>query len=207
MPLEGDALAEFLNARCGKLTASRMKDAIAVLKDGRPAKARTDLIRDILAERLTGSSVRHYVTEAMQWGIEQEDAAKAAYEAHAGEFILPCGVYDHPRIDMFAATPDGLIAHDGLIEIKAPTSPTFVEWIMAGVVPEEHKPQMLAQLACTGRHWVEFVAYDPRVQRRSPLFIRRYEPQPADIVEIEERAEAFLAEVDKYWTLLVETAA
>lgn len=205
--LEGAELAAWLAARAGKLTASRMKDALAMLKNGQPAQARADLIRDILAERLTGSSVRHFVNEAMLWGSEKEPEAKEAYEARTGDFIGECGVYDHPRIDLFCATPDGLLSHDGLIELKCPTTPTFVSWVIAGVVPDQHKPQMLAQLACTGRKWVEFVAYDPRVQKRSPLFIRRFTPEPAEIARIEDAAEKFLAEVDAAWEILTTAAA
>ena len=205
--MEGAELAAFLAARAGKLTASRMNDALAVLKNGAPAKARSDLIRDILAERLTGESVRHFVNDAMQWGLDREPEAKQAWEAHSGNFIIPCGVYDHPSIDMFAATPDGLLDDNGLIEVKCPTTPTFVEWVMGGVVPEQHKNQMLAQMACTGRKWCEFVAFDPRVKKRSPLFVRRFAPPAEEIARIEAAAEAFLAEVDRAWEQLTTAAA
>lgn len=199
--------AQWLAARAGKLTASRMKDALATLKDGRPAKARADLMRDLLAERLTGLSVRHFVSDAMQWGLETEADAKREYETATGSVIHPCGFYDHPSIDMFGATPDGLL-DDGLIEVKCPTTPTFVEWLRAGVVPPEHEPQMLAQCAVTGRKWVEFVAFDPRVQSaRLRLFVRRFEPKQSEIERIEAAAMEFLAELEKAWELLTERAA
>lgn len=205
--LQGAELANFLSARVGKLSASRMKDALATGAKGQPLKSRADLIRDILAERLTGESVRHHVNDAMQWGLDTEDEAKAAYEAHSGELIAPCGVIDHPRIDMLCATPDGFLGADGLIETKAPTTPTFVSWLMLGEVPDEHKPQMLVQLACTGRRWCEFVGFDPRVKKMSPLFIRRFEPTPEEIADIEAKAEEFLTEVDRAWELLTTVAA
>lgn len=208
MPLEGDALGHWLAARAGKLTASRMKDAIAVLKNGSPAKARFDLIRDLLAERLTGQSVRHFVSDAMQHGIETEDEAREVYEAATGDFVGAAGFYDHPRIDGFGATPDGLLRPNGLIEIKCPTTPTFVEWRMAGVVPEEHKPQMLAQMACTGRKWCEFVAYDPRIRDEDArLFVRRFSPADEEIAAIETAAEKFLADLEAAWEVLTTAAA
>ncbi len=205
--MDGDQLAAFLTARCGKLTASAMPRALATLKGGAWAKSRADLIRDILAERLTGESIRHYVNPAMQWGTDTEPEGKNAYEAETGRFIAPCGTYDHPSIDMFAATPDGLLEADGLYELKCPTTPKFIEWVMGGVVPDEHKPQMLAQLACTGRKWVEFCAYDPRVKKRSPLFIRRFEPAPEEVAKLEKAAEVFLIEVEQAWELLTTAAA
>ena len=106
-------------------------------------------MHEILAERLTGDSVRHFVTDAMQWGMEKEAEAKAAYEAETGDFVAEAGFFDHPTIDLFGATPDGLLGRDGLIETKCPTSSTFVVWRLAGAIPDEHKPQMLAQLRHT----------------------------------------------------------
>jgi exodeoxyribonuclease (lambda-induced) len=182
--------------------------AIAVKKDGSPTVDRSNLLREILAERLTGDSVRHYVSPAMEHGLEYEAEAIAAYEAHTGDFVFAPGFYDHPLIDNFGATPDGLLVPDGLIEVKCPTTPTFVAWRMAGIIPPEHEPQMLAQLACTGRKWCEFVAYDPRVRdERVRLFVRRFVPTPEQVAEIEAKAEAFLAEVDAAWEILTTAAA
>lgn len=205
--LEGDALASWLNARAGKLTASRMADAMAFRKDGKPSADRVRLIKEILAERLADCTTRHFVSDAMKWGLEQEDDAKGAYEAETGTMIAECGFVDHPRIDAFGATPDGVLHGGGLIEVKCPTTTTMVDWMLAGVVPDEHKPQMLAQLACTGRQWCEFVAFDPRIRDpRRRLFIRRYEPTPEDIAGIEVVAAAFLAEVDAMWEVLTTGA-
>lgn len=200
---EGDALAHWLNERCGKFTGSRMPDALDFRKDGKPGAKRVALIKEILAERLTGDAVRHYVTPAMEWGLLYEDPAKAAYEARSGEFIAKCGFYDHPEIDMFGATPDGLVGSDGLVEIKCPTTVTHLDWIMERGVPEQHKPQMLAQLACTRRKWVDFVSYDPRVREpRLQLLVARFTPKPEEIAAIEEVAVKLLAEVDAAWEAL-----
>lgn len=207
--LEGPELAGWLSARCGKLTASRMGDAMSFLKDGKtPTAKRATLMRELLAERVTQDSVRHFVTDAMQWGLEKEAEAKAAYEALTGAFVDETGFYDHPRIDNFGATPDGLLSGGGLIETKAPTSATFIEWAMAGVVPDCHKPQMIAQCACTGRKWVEFVAFDPRVRDpRRQLFVRRFEPTAEEIAAVESAAESFLAELDRMFELFTAQAA
>lgn len=208
MALEGDALAAWLRARSGKLTASRMGTAMDFLKNGNSSKGRSDYMRELLAERLTGDSVRHFVNDAMQWGLEKEADARAAYEAHAGVFVRDSGLYDHPRINFFAATPDGELDGGGLIEFKCPTTPTFVGWVMGGTVPPEHEPQMLAQLACTGRKWCEFVAFDPRVKDpKRQLFVRRFEPTAERIAEIETAATAFLAEVDAMWEAFHSKAA
>lgn len=205
--MDDDELGRWLAARAGKLTGSRMADALDFRKDGKPGARRVQLMKDLLAERVTGLSVRHYVTPAMQWGIDTEPEAKAAYEAETGQFIGECGYYDHPRIDLFGATPDGLLNNDGVFEAKCPTTPTFLDWVMAGVVPEEYKPQMIVEIACTGRKWCEFVAFDPRIKNPSRrLFIRRFEPTAEEIAAIESAAEQFLAELDAAFEAFTEAA-
>lgn len=186
----------WIPARVGKLTASRMADALDFRKDGKPGAARTKLLHDILAERLVGAAKDHFVTPAMQWGLDNEAAAADAYEAASGNILVPGGLFDHPTIEFFAATPDRLIDHDGLVEIKCPTTETFIKWRLNGVVPEEHRAQMLSQLACTGREYVHFVAYDPRVPQPYQLFMRPFEPKKAEIEEVEEAAQKFLAELE-----------
>lgn len=208
MQLEGEALAAWLRQRAGKLTASRMAVAMDFLKNGNPSKARSDYMRELIAERLTGDSVRHFVNDAMQWGLEKEAEAKDAWQALTGDFIRESTFYDHPRIDNFGGTPDGELDGGGLIEVKCPTTTTYVSWVMGGCVPPEHEPQMLAQLAVTGRKWVEFVAFDPRLKDSTrQLFVRRFEPTAERIAEIEAAAEKFLAEVDQLWELFHERAA
>lgn len=199
--MDPDQLADFLSARCGKLTASRMADAMARLKNGGEAEDRKKLKIELVAERMTGDSVPHYVNDAMRWGLATEDEAKAAFEAETGLLLTPCGTIDHPEIEWFAATPDALIGRDAVAEFKCPATTTHVGWVLAGVVPEQHKPQILAQLACTGRTRAIFCSYDPRVKRGPQLFIREWTPDQAEIAAIEAAAREFLAEVDAMFDL------
>lgn len=208
MPLEGDQLAAWLRQRSGKLTASRMATAMDFLKNGNPSKARSDYIRELVAERITGDSAPHFVSDAMRWGLERESDAKMAYQTMTGDFIRESSFYDHPMIDNFGATPDGEIDGRGLIEIKCPTTSTFVGWVLAGVVPPEHEPQMCAQILCTGREWCEFVAFDPRIQdSKRQLFVRRYMPSAEKLAEIEAAAIKFLSDVDALFDAFTQAAA
>ena len=188
---------EWLKERCGCLTASRMADAIAFLKGGKEAEARKKYKIELIAERMTDTMVSRFVNDAMAWGLEQEPYARARYEELTGELVIPCGFALHSEIQFFGASPDGLIGEDGLIEIKCPTSETYTGWFIGGGVPEQHKPQMLAQLAVTGRKYVDFFAFDPRVKVEAhQSFLRRFEPAEEDIAAVEEAARKFLAEVD-----------
>ena len=193
----------WFNARTGKLTASRMKNAMKYLKGGGDSAERKGLKIEILCERLTGDIVDKFVNQAMQWGIEKEPEAKEAYEQRTGRLIKDVGFVDHSRIEFCGASPDGLV-DDGLIEIKCPTSSTFLNWILAGVVPDDHKPQMALQAACTGRPWVDFVAYDPRMPEPQRLFVRRYTPTAEEIAEVEAEAVKFLQEVEEMFDQLTQ---
>lgn len=192
----------WLKARLGVLTASRMAAATDFLKTGKESSARRKLKIDILSERLTDMATEMYVNSAMQWGIEQEPNAREQYECLTGNLVQLCGLALHDEIEFFGASPDGLVS-DGLIEIKCPTTPTYLEWYLAGEVPETHKPQMLAQLAVTGRKWCDFVAYDPRLPQSMQLFCKRFTPKREEISAIETAAKTFLAEVEEMFDKLV----
>lgn len=197
--------SQWLKERCGCLTASRMADAMAFLKGGKEAEARKKYKIELVAERITDTMVSRFVTDAMQWGIEQEASARDRYEESTGSFIQKCGFALHGEIPYFGASPDGLVGTDGLVEIKCPTTATFVEWVSGGAVPAQHMPQMLAQLAVTGRKWVDFFAYDPRVKVRShQIFLRRFEPTEEEIAKVEEAAKQFLSEVESVFFSIVQ---
>jgi predicted phage-related endonuclease len=196
--MNAEEKAAWLAARAGKLTASRMCDAMDFLKNGQPSRARTKLLHELLAERLTGYSVPHVVTEPMLHGIEFEDEAVDVFVERYPQYdVRPSRFYEHPRIENFGATPDREIGPDGLLEVKCPTSTTYLEWVLGGEVPWKHRPQMCAQLLCSGKRWCGFLAYDPRIKDESRrLFLRKFEPCQAELAEVEDAAVLFLDELD-----------
>jgi len=201
--MTAETKAAWLSERCGFLTASRMAAAMAYLKNGQPARERLQLMYELLAERQTGENVRHVVTDAMLWGTEHEDEAVDYFVEQTGRDVKLSRFYKHPEIEYFGATPDREL-DEGLLEIKCPQTATFLEWRLAGVVPEKHKPQMCAQLLCTGKPWCGFIAYDPRIKdERLRMFMRKYEPSAEELAKVEAAAKAFLGELDAMWEQLV----
>jgi putative phage-type endonuclease len=116
---------------------------------------------------------------AMQWGTETEPQARNAYCFRHDTDVSECGFYDHPKIGMAGASPDGLIGLDGLVEIKCPNSATHIQTLLGGSVPEKYRTQMLWQMACTDRAWCDFVSYDPRLPESMRLFVQRVERDDA----------------------------
>lgn len=196
----------WLSARTGCLTASRMADAMAMLKSGNPSESRNKLMIELLAERMTGDAAPHFVNDAMRWGIEQEPMAKSAFEATTGNLLDACGFILHPSIEHFGASPDAFLDADAVVEFKCPTTTTHIGWLLAGVVPEQHKPQILAQLACTERAHAIFVSFDPRMPAARQLFIKEWTPTAAEIEAVETAAREFLRELDAMFQQLAEAA-
>lgn len=195
---------EWFQARLGKLTASNMTAAMGIKKDGTDYAERANLKMNILAERLTRQAASHYVNDAMRHGNEQEPVIKDILR-QLGYPVEDTGFIEHADIRDFGASPDGLIGEDGLIEVKCPATSTHLKWILAGVVPEEHKPQIIVQIACTGRRWCDFVSFDPRIQNPAMrIFKRRYEPTAAEVEHVLKHAVKFLEEVSQMQEFLTD---
>ncbi|MFA7279566.1 MAG: lambda exonuclease family protein [Sterolibacterium sp.] len=187
---------EWLAARAGKVTASRVSDVLAKIKTGEAA-ARRDYRAQIVAEILTGKPQESgFLNAEMQWGTEQEPFARAAYEVSLNAMVDQVGLVLHPRIDRAAASPDGVVG-DGLIECKCPKTATHLSYLLAGEVPAQYQPQMLWQMACTDAAWCDFVSFDPRLPEDLQLFVRRLERDEPRIKDMEAEVVVFLAEVDE----------
>lgn len=190
---------EWLKERLGKCTGSRIKDALSTLKNGQPSQKRKDYMTDLITERLRGCAIEHYVTPAMEWGIATEKYARAAYEVVSGNEVDRVGIAAHPTIKDYQTSPDGFVGEDGCVEFKCPQTTTHLEWMMADVIPAEHEYQLLSHLSCSGRMWVDFFSFDPRLPPKHQWFMKRMERN----AELEEKIAAmesgvvqFLSEVD-----------
>ena len=182
--------------RLGKVTASRVADATDLLKSGKPGAKRETYLGELIAERLTGVAVEKYQNEMMRWGSAQEPEARALYEFMRSVDVEQVAFVPHPTIPMAGCSPDGLVGDDGLVEIKCPSTSTHVDTLLAQAIPDEYRKQMLWQMACTGRRYVDFVSYDPRLPPHLTMFVCRLERDDAAIAELEAGVRAFLAEID-----------
>ena len=187
---------EWLCARRGRVTASRCADVIGKLKSGKYGAGRQNYLWDLVVEHITGRAIEHHVSEAMEWGLEQQPFAQAAYELKQDVSVDQIGLVVHPEMDYFASSPDGLIGENGLVEFKCPTTRVHLEYLKAGVVPEDYIPQITAQMACMPeREYCDFVSYDPRVPFGMQLFIRRHVRDAQRIAELEAEVSKFSAEL------------
>jgi YqaJ-like viral recombinase domain len=183
-------------ARVGLVTASRCADVIAMTKKGEGADRR-NYRTELICEILTGQPYPRYVSQDMMWGRDQEPFARAAYELQNDVLVETCGFVLHPRVARFGASPDGLVEDDGMIQIKCPNTSTHLGWMLGGVVPSEHMAQMLAEMACTGRAWADFVSFDCRLPAHLQLFVKRFQRDDKFIAALESEVQHFNYELDE----------
>ena len=186
---------EWFAARLGKLTASRVADVIAKTKTGY-STSRDNYMAQLVCERLTGQKGESFSNAAMQWGTDTEPKAREAYMAARFEIVTEVGFVNHQTIEDAGASPDGFVGDLGLIEIKCPNTATHIDTLLSQTVPSKYNTQMQWQMVCTGRHWCDFVSFDPRLPAELQLFIKRVEYDPVFGAMLEKEVIGFLKELD-----------
>lgn len=187
---------EWFAARCGKVTASRLYDVMARAKSGYAA-SRQNYMAELICQRLTGKLEEGFTNAAMMRGTELEPVAREMYALNEFDAVISeVGLIDHPAIAGFAASPDGLVNDDGLIEIKCPNTWTHLQTLKTGVPKRQYLLQMHAQMMCTGRKWCDFVSFDDRLPPELAYFKTRINFDEVLAEEIEQEVVKFLTELE-----------
>lgn len=128
---------------------------------------------------------------AVQRGIHLEPFARAEYERLTGCRVATVGMVVHD-CGGFGCSPDGLVFENMLlpdvqgdiahgVEIKCPIPETHQEYLLAGELPDEYRPQVHHSMAASGAQRWDFFSYCPGLP---PLHV---------IVRRDEYTERFLA--------------
>jgi exodeoxyribonuclease (lambda-induced) len=186
----------WIAARRGAITASRIKDVMAVLKNGGESESRAKYKLELIAERISGITTEHYVSPDMLRGTELEPIARAEYEITSGNVVDQVGFAIHPEIPTSGASPDGIIGDDGAIEIKVPRVHNHLRWLIGGIVPPEHQLQCLWVMNCCDRQWLDFISFCPELPDGLRLFVVRMQRDDARIQQIEAEVVKFESEIE-----------
>lgn len=150
----------WFSARRGKITASIAASCLGL----NPYTSGAEAWRQI-----KGISPKQQPNEHMRRGLAWEETTRRRYQAcllalgvPLGDVVLSPGMqivqlggfWVHPQHPWLAASPDGLIGQDGLVELKNPCK-------VPASVPIQYRIQCLVQLACTGRQWCDFFSWPP----------------------------------------------
>lgn len=190
--------AEWFAARLGKVTASKIADVIAKTKTGESAY-RKKYKMQLVTERLTGKKEDVFINQAMQNGIDREEAARDIYIKLTGNQVTETGLVDHPNIAMSGASPDGIITTTkgiAILEIKCPTDATHTYNLLSKAIPSQYIPQVQWQIACCDAEYADFMSYNPNFEPSLQVMLTRVERDNDYIAMLETQVTAFLTEVD-----------
>lgn len=198
---------QWMQARCGLLTASEMKLIITpTLKIASNDKERAHLY-ELMAQRITRYVEPHFESHDMERGKFDEEHARAKYAEH----IAPVDEVAFVTNDKWGFTigysPDGLVGDDGLIEVKSRVQKwqmqTLVEYVAADVIPPDYLIQVQTGILVAERQWLDFVSYsggmkmatvrvfpDPVVQDAIVNAAGAFEQRLADKFQIYRKLEA-----------------
>lgn len=186
-------------ARRGRITGSKFKDARDRLKSGAPSSKATLYARNVARERLGGKAEDVFQNAAMRFGSDQEPFARQAYETTTGYLVQEVG-FAATDCGMYGLSPDGLIGDDGVLEIKTMVGS---DNLFTTVIEEDYSAyidQCLGYLLFLDRQWVDLVCWTPDLEQAGlGLVIHRIhrKDHEADIAVLKKDLDAFADMVRK----------
>lgn len=129
-------------------------------------KTRSEYMRKLAGEILTGEPMDSYSNHHTERGHEMEPDARSLYA-----FMRDC----EPEVVGFivngkkGCSPDSLVDANGMVEIKTKLPHLQIECLLNNRVPPEHVAQCQGALWVAEREWIDFVSYWPKL----PLFVTR----------------------------------
>lgn len=169
---------EWLQARCGLLTASEMRLILSpTLKIASNEKERTHLY-ELLAQRINRHVEPSYVGDDMLRGYADEVEARIIYAEHYAP-VKEVGFITNDKWGFtIGYSPDGLIGDDGLLECKSRRQKfqveTVIEHVPNSTVPPEFALQVQTGLLVSERKWLDFISYSGGM----PMVVIRVYPDP-----------------------------
>ena len=155
---------KWVEARKGRLTASRFYD---ICHTRNKTKMRHKLKTSHMEDK---SGV-----PAIQFGVDMEpyvfDRLKDYFQEVEHQTLRECGLFIHPTLSFLAASPDGLIGTNTVLEIKCPYSIVNTNHLPSYLTQErdtdlyqldkKHRYyyQIQGELMCTGRKYAVLAVY------------------------------------------------
>jgi len=205
---------EWLQARCGLLTASEMKLIVTpTLKVADNDKTRAHLW-ELLAQRITGYVEPQYVSDDMLRGQMDEITARDLYREHYAE-TQTAGLITNDKWGFtIGYSPDDLVGDEGLIECKSRRQKFQVQTIVENVANETPVPDYLIQcqtgMLVAERKWCDLISYsgglpmavirvhaDPDIQDAIVRAATAFEAKLADARAVYDRVAASLIPTER----------
>lgn len=183
--------SEWAAARLGIPTASAFSKIITP-KTGKLSDQSEGYMWRLLAEQLLGVPMDDATSGFMERGTILEKKAVSFYELQRDCTIDRVGfvLRDDRRV---GCSPDGLVGDKGLIEIKVPSAPVHVGYMLGEAVAEKYRCQVQGQLWLCERDWIDTESYSPDL----PTVIVRQHRDDAFIAKLANGVNQFLDYLDE----------
>lgn len=154
---------EWLEARRGKITGSRLKDIVVKRGTGKKI-GYYEIIAESIGIPATDES-------AMDRGHRLEDEALQEFTKLTGKKVKKAGMWVRDDNDRIAISPDGVISATEAIEVKCLSSAKHIQAVLTNEIPDDYEFQKLQYFIVNDKlKKLYFTFYDPRITAR-PLFI------------------------------------
>lgn len=174
--------------RSGKVTASNAHRLLTKAKF-------QAYFYELVHETITGELTEHYLSAAMQWGIDQEPFAMEWYAENVTQDVYTVGFIEVEGL-IAGCSPDLLVGHDGLVQIKCPQK-NHVAHIIEGP-DKDYITQMQFEMFVTGRQWNDFLSYEPRWPENVRGHVIRIERDEEIIQELEAKTREMESLIDAF---------
>lgn len=170
---------EWLSARRGKITGTRLKDI--VVKRGTGKKIG---YYELIAERL---AVAPDDERAMDRGVRLEEEAVARFAEVTGKEVdTSLVIWERDDNESIAISPDASIGETEAVEVKCLSSARHMEAFLTKEIPDEYKMQVIQYFIVNDKlETLYSVFYDPRIPVK-------------DYFVLETKRDAVQKDVDEY---------
>lgn len=184
---------EWLQARCGLLTASAMNLILTpTCKVANNDKSRAHVF-EIAAQRITQYVEPVFVSNDMLRGQVDEIDSRQLYSERIAP-VREVGFIVNDKWDFeIGYSPDGLVGEAGLIECKSRRQKHQFKTIAEREVPEEYWLQLQTGLLVSEREWIDFISFCGGM----PMFVHRVYPDSVIQAAILAAADAFYQNVNR----------
>lgn len=154
---------EWFALRKKKLTTSTFSTALGFWKGNRRAELWHEKVYACGPEDVAAS----VANSAMNWGVQNEQAAVESYRRITGREVDFMGFITHmdERYGWLGASPDGVLGSlpdGGILEVKCPYNKGKPELGLPwSAVPYYYMPQVQGQMEIMGRDWVDLYCWTP----------------------------------------------
>ncbi len=189
--------AEWLDARRGRVTGTRLGDLVA--KRGGGYKIG---YYELLAERIALPATDE---SAMDRGHRLEEDALDRFAQETGKEVdktLKMWVRDDN--EDIAISPDGTVGETEAVEVKCLASSRHIEAFLTGKIPSEYDEQILQYfIVCDSLESLHFVFYDPRMPKDFFFFTKtraEVAEKVSEYFEMQKRVLLEIADLEKKLT-------